>query len=139
MGSTSQFWPFSAFPFSGIPPVDPRCGPPPPVLPAGPPRYVIPGSHTIDPRYTQIPRPANQWVSGWPFPREPWPFESETRAPGTGLLSGPVVCSPFQPCPPPPCPPPPSPPLPFRSSARSMASTRTMTRSMPTRTMTRRV
>lgn len=24
----------------------------------------------------------------WPFPRRPWPFESETRAPGTGLALG---------------------------------------------------
>jgi hypothetical protein len=24
----------------------------------------------------------------WPFPRQPWPFESETRAPGTGLAIG---------------------------------------------------
>ena len=49
-------------------------------LPAPCPHYVIPGSHAYDPFYAwQIPP--------FPFPRAPWPFESETRAAGTGLLT----------------------------------------------------
>jgi len=57
------------------PPQTPAC----PALPAGPPRYVMPASHTLDPPYA--------WMTAtWPFPRPPWPYETESRAPGTGLL-----------------------------------------------------
>jgi hypothetical protein len=63
--------------------------------PAPWPHYVVPGSHMYDPVYYQR-------VPPFPFPRAPWPYESETRAPGTGLLDAP----PIPPCPPP-CPPPP--------------------------------
>ena len=70
-----------------------RCGPVPAAAPAHSPRYVVPGSHWTDPAYAQIPRAATPWAGGWPFPRVPWPGESETRAPGTGLL-GTVPCPP---------------------------------------------
>jgi hypothetical protein len=58
-----------------------------------------------------MPRAPTPWSGGFPIPRTPWPFESETRAAGTGLLSGP-------PPPPPPCPPPPCPPASWSSSYR---------------------
>lgn len=75
-----------------------RCGPAlPAAAPAHSPRYVVPGSHWVDASYAQIPRAANPWNGGWPFPRVPWPGESETRAPGTGLL----FAVPCPPCPPP--------------------------------------
>lgn len=62
--------------------------------PAPWPHYVIPGSHFYDPFYYQQ-------IPPFPFPRAPWPYESETRAPGTGLLDAPP-CIPAPPCPPPP-------------------------------------
>lgn len=67
------------------------CGPPPPALPAGPPRYTIPGAHLLDPAYVFFQNP------GWPYPRQPWPFESETRAAGTGLIGGPTMAPPAPP------------------------------------------
>jgi hypothetical protein len=50
-------------------------------LPAGPSPYVMPGSHNLDPPYS--------WQSSgtWPNPRTPQAFESESRAPGTGLIA----------------------------------------------------
>lgn len=74
-----------------------RCGPTPPAAPARRPHYVIPGSHWLDPAYYQMPRWTSPFTFGFPVPRTPWPFESETRAAGTGLIMGPVPC--------PPCPP----------------------------------
>lgn len=71
-----------------------QCGPVPPALPAQPPRYVVPGSHWLDPAYYQGFRPTSPWSYGYPIPRIPWPGESETRAPGTGLLAGPMPCPP---------------------------------------------
>lgn len=58
--------------------------PPRPIaLPTGPPHYVIPCSSTLDPPFSfQTPT--------FPFPRFPLPFESETRACGTGLIRGTV-------------------------------------------------
>jgi hypothetical protein len=47
------------------------------------PRYVMPGSHWLDPPYSWEAQPT------WPFPRPPRAFESETRAAGTGLIWGP--------------------------------------------------
>jgi len=52
-------------------------------LPARWPVYVIPCSNLLDPFY------ARQLNPNYPFPRAPWAFESETRAPGTGLIRGP--------------------------------------------------
>lgn len=52
-------------------------------LPADPQKYVIPGSHLLDPPYSWH---ANR---AWPYPRQPNVFESESRAPGTGLIAGP--------------------------------------------------
>jgi hypothetical protein len=52
-------------------------------LPAGPATYVIPGSHNVDPPYSW------QASRSWPYPRQPGVFESESRAPGTGLIAGP--------------------------------------------------
>ena len=51
--------------------------------PAGAATYVIPGSHNLDPPYI--------WAANraWPYPRQPGVFESESRAPGTGLIAGP--------------------------------------------------
>lgn len=69
-------------------------------LPAHPPHYVVPGSHKLDPPYS--------WnTPWWPFPRPPWPFETESRAAGTGLIWGSRLARPPkpQPCPPNPCPP----------------------------------
>jgi hypothetical protein len=50
--------------------------------PADPSKYVIPGSHKLDPPYSW------QTSETWPFPRSPRRMESETRAPGTGLIGG---------------------------------------------------
>ena len=49
-------------------------------LPPMEPHYVMPGSHWLDPPYSFKPP--------FPFPRQPWPFETESRAPGTGLIWG---------------------------------------------------
>lgn len=49
--------------------------------PAGVQRYVIPGSHYLDPPYSW------QLSETWPRPRTPGAFESESRAPGTGMIS----------------------------------------------------
>ena len=70
--------------------------------PAPCPQYALPASHLYDPYYYQQLPP-------WPFPRPPRPYETESRADGTGLIWG------FPPAPPlcPPCPPPPCPPQPF--------------------------
>lgn len=63
--------------------------------------YAIPRSQYIDPPGSWQWGYAypSWWAGHWPYPRMPWPFESETRAPGTGLIWG---CKPV--CPPP-CPP----------------------------------
>lgn len=45
-------------------------------------RYVIPGSQYLDPPYSWQLKP------DWPFPRSPLAYESETRAPGTGMIHG---------------------------------------------------
>jgi hypothetical protein len=67
-------------------------------LPPNLPRYVIPGSQWLDPPYSWIRPPTPPtWNAHWPFPRKPWPFESCTRAPGTGLIFSPDPCFP-QPC-----------------------------------------
>ena len=68
-------------------------------LPAREHHYVMPGSHELDPPFA--------WKTPWwPFPRPPWPFETESRAPGTGLLWGTARHRPPKPQPPcPPCPP----------------------------------
>lgn len=50
--------------------------------PAGPATYVMPGSHALDPPYSW------QLSRTWPLPRAPSEFESESRAPGTGMISG---------------------------------------------------
>jgi hypothetical protein len=60
--------------------------------PAPCPRYVIPGSQCTDPGWYQSGRCC------WPFPvpRQPWPFETESRAPGTGLIASfATFCAPF--------------------------------------------
>ena len=69
-----------------------RCLP----IPAGPPQYVLPRSQLLDPGWYQA------TSTTWPFPRAPWPLETESRAPGTGLIWGPPRFCP----PPPPCFPP---------------------------------
>ena len=69
------------------------------------PHYVMPGSHTLDPPFAWRPNAA---LGRWPFPRAPWPFETESRAAGTGLLWGGVSMRPRPPRPP--CPPVPRPP-----------------------------
>jgi hypothetical protein len=46
------------------------------------PHYVMPCSHCLDPPYAWL-RPK------FPFPRQPWRWETESRAPGTGLIWGP--------------------------------------------------
>jgi hypothetical protein len=81
--------------------------------PAPPPSYVIPGSHRLDPPYSLQNNPcAPPWMSGkFPFPRMPWPFESETRAFGTGLTMTDWCINPPTPVPPTPVPPPPCPPF----------------------------
>src|SRR5215831_1567166 len=105
------------------------CACPPFSRPVGPliakpaawPRYTIPCSNLLDPAF------ARQLNPGFPFPRFPRPFESETRADGTGLIWGGATinpcppCPPPQPCPPWPCPPvvqpcPPTGPVPFRAT-----------------------
>ena len=68
--------------------------------PAPCPQYALPATHLYDPAYYHNLPP-------WPFPRHPWPYETESRAPGTGLLGGPGL--PWIPCPCPPTPPPPQP------------------------------
>lgn len=68
--------------------------------PPSPPRYVMPGSNCLDPPYSFRLQGPPQFVGQFPFPRLPWPFESETRAPGTGLLAGRVNFGNL-PCPPP--------------------------------------
>lgn len=80
----------------------PRTFPPYPcpiAKPAQRAHYVIPCSNMLDPPYSWQHQPgAPTWWNGcWPMPRLPWQFESETRAPGTGLITGPPPC--------PPCPP----------------------------------
>lgn len=68
------------------------CGPLPPAFPARPPHYVLPGSHLLDPAYRLWQNP------NFPFPRFPLPFETQTRACGTGLIQSnpcqPVGCDP---------------------------------------------
>lgn len=56
--------------------------PAPMAQPADGPKYVIPGSHLLDPPYS--------WQANehWPFPRPPRRMESEWRAPGTGMIHG---------------------------------------------------
>jgi len=76
-------------------PYPPHCGPWPwaPVIakPARKPHYIIPGSHWLDPPYS--------WKTPWfPFPRPPRAFETESRAPGTGLIWGGPRCPPRRPC-----------------------------------------
>ena len=59
-----------------------------PAFPARAPTYVIPCSHLLDPPYSQMPTSFPPWWRGqWPFPRSPWPLETESRAPGTGLIT----------------------------------------------------
>lgn len=62
--------------------------------PAGAATYVIPGSHNLDPPYS--------WAANrsWPYPRQPGVFESESRAPGTGLIAGPGTIAEIIPPPP---------------------------------------
>lgn len=74
------------------------CWPPPAKVPfpAPPCHYVIPGSNCLDPPYSARLQGPPQFVGQFPFPRQPWPFESETRAPGTGLISGNAQCPPPQ-------------------------------------------
>ena len=76
-------------------------------LPADCPRYVIPCSNLLDPAYR------TQLNPSFPYPRQPLAYESETRAPGTGLLFGGPTVVPFPtPVPCPPCPPPINPMVP---------------------------
>jgi hypothetical protein len=85
----------SLYPNGDLVPTGPSpCGPLPPALPPRAPRYVIPGSFWLDPAYAEIPRRTSPWRGGWPFPRVPWPAESESRAAGTGLIRGAVPCHP---------------------------------------------
>jgi hypothetical protein len=58
--------------------------------PARRPHYVVPCSHLLDPPYAWMHDPRRPpWAQGrWPFPRQPFAYESETRAPGTGLIWG---------------------------------------------------
>jgi hypothetical protein len=70
--------------------------------PAESPQYVIPRSQCLDPPYSWSVRENPMYWGQWPFPRQPWAFESETRAPGTGLISGPCQLQPV--CPPKPLP-----------------------------------
>lgn len=58
--------------------------------PAQWPHYVVPGSHLWDPVW------AHQ-VPPFPYPRAPWPYESETRAAGTGLIAS-FAGTPCVPC-----------------------------------------
>lgn len=70
-------------------------------LPALKPHYVIPQSNNLDPPYSWKVSPT------WPFPRAPWPYETETRAAGTGLIWGAGTTTPPATtgcCPPPPPP-----------------------------------
>lgn len=65
--------------------------------PARWPHYVIPDSHWLDPPYAHMLGHPTFFRGGWPWPRIPWPFESNTRAPGTGLIRGPIP-RPCRPC-----------------------------------------
>jgi hypothetical protein len=72
--------------------------PDPIAKPAGKPHYVMPGSHKLDPPFA--------WETPWwPFPRPPRRYETESRAPGTGLIWGSGKHGPPGPQPPWPCPP----------------------------------
>ena len=92
-------------PAAAAPPVIEAQAMPP--MPPGPPwrhtrilpfkhqRYALPGTHWLDPPYSWMRPP-------WPYPRAPWAFETESRAPGTGLIWG--KARPISPpCPPPTC------------------------------------
>ena len=78
------------------------CAWPPFSRPVGPliaqptlwPRYVIPCSNLLDPAY------ARQLNPCFPMARPPRPFESETRADGTGLITStvPPIQPPTTPC-----------------------------------------
>ena len=65
------------------------------ILPFKHQRYALPGTHWLDPPYSWMRPP-------WPHPRAPWAFETESRAPGTGLIWG-KSSPPRPPCPPPTC------------------------------------
>jgi hypothetical protein len=91
------------------PKVKPIALPPPPC-----PSYVIPGSQNLDPPYSWQSSGPSFFTSNFPWPRMPWPWESETRAPGTGLIATP--CPPF----PGTCPPPASPPAVTMSRPRQL-------------------
>jgi len=77
-------WNFPPRPRPGTPPflTNIPCSKVP--LPAFPCHYTIPGSHLLDPPYSAR-------TPTFPFPRFPWPFETESRRAGTGLLGGPGV------------------------------------------------
>jgi hypothetical protein len=63
------------------------------------PHYVIPCSQNLDPPYSWQNSCVPPWWQGqFPLPRLPWRYESETRAPGTGLIGNP--CAQPLPCPP---------------------------------------
>lgn len=73
------------------PPMTVRPFPAPIAKPPQAPHYVVPGSHLLDPPYAwQATGCPPWWVGNFPTPRLPWPFESETRAPGTGLITTPM-------------------------------------------------
>lgn len=55
-------------------------------LPPLPPHYVMPGSHKLDPPYSHWLRGNPNFTGTFPFPRQPWAFESESRTGGTGLI-----------------------------------------------------
>lgn len=61
----------------GMSPLGPDVAPP-----AKPSTYVIPGSHLLDAPYRA------QLNPDWPYPRQPRAYESESRAPGTGMIHG---------------------------------------------------
>lgn len=62
--------------------------------PSRPQHYVLPCSELLDPPYSWWSSPT------WPYPRAPWAYETESRAPGTGLLWGPSSACPPKRCPP---------------------------------------
>jgi hypothetical protein len=105
-----------------LPNYQPVCAFPCAPQPAQWPRYVIPGSHWLDPPYSTVRRQysSNPWAFGcWPYPRQPWAFESDTRAKGTGLLGS---CTPTV-VPPCPCPCPPFPMQPwFQGTGRPVVT-----------------
>lgn len=78
---------FPSGPAQYVIPSSSTLDPTPIALPAGPPHYVIPCSSRLDPPYSFR-------TPTFPFPRFPWPFESETRAAGTGLIWG-AQCPPW--------------------------------------------